>query len=204
VVCDEYAIPIAADAVAPTAADVRVGVYAMPGMVELEALDAQERPIGHGPAIAQVRIAPQTALREQPQQPTQFNLGDKIMLTGYSMSPAFPVEGHAWEITLYWKALMWIPHNYTVFIHLVNPDDELVSQVDEQPLQGEYPTRFWQMGEIVRDAHQLALPQELPSGAYYLHIGLYLLDTGARLPVVGADPPLDYVRLGPISIQGSR
>ena len=90
--------------------------------------------------------------------------------------------------------------DYTVFIHLINNLGEMVAQIDEQPVSGCYPTHLWQLHEQVKDPHHLPLPHDLPSGEYWLKIGLYLLDAGERLPVVGADPPATSVSLGPVHV----
>jgi hypothetical protein len=52
-------------------------------------------------------------------------------------------------------------------------------------MNGTYPTTLWQPGEFVHDVYTLSLPPDLPAGDYVLEVGLYLADTGARLPVVG-------------------
>ena len=36
------------------------------------------------------------------------------------------------------------------------------------------------------DRHGLLLPQSLPAGVYTLHVGMYFLETGERLPVMGS------------------
>lgn len=41
-------------------------------------------------------------------------------------------------------------------------------------------------GEVVRDPYLVQLAAELPPGDYRLHVGLYLLATMARLPVLDA------------------
>ena len=41
----------------------------------------------------------------------------------------------------------------------------------------------WAPGEYVRDEHRLILPNDLPAGDYRLIVGMYLPDSGERLPV---------------------
>jgi hypothetical protein len=48
-----------------------------------------------------------------------------------------------------------------------------------------YPTTLWQLASLSAIWHTLGLPLDLPPGDYALEVGLYLADTGARLPVVG-------------------
>ena len=105
-------------------------------------------------------------------------------------------------VDLYWKPLARLTHNYTVFVHLIDAEGAMVAQVDEQPVQGDYPTRLWIPEETVRDAHTLMLPADLPEGHYTLNVGLYLVATGERLEIIGADPPQTAVTLGPIAIAG--
>jgi len=54
----------------------------------------------------------------------------------------------------------------------------------------------------VRDSHTLALPADLATGAYRLEVGLYLVETGERLEIIGSDPPETAVTLDPVEITG--
>jgi hypothetical protein len=77
--------------------------------------------------------------------------------------------------------------DYTIFVQLLNAQDQLITSWDAQPLSGQYPTSRWQTGEIVVDEFALPLPEELPSGQYRLVAGMYDLATGQRLPATGDD-----------------
>jgi 4-amino-4-deoxy-L-arabinose transferase-like glycosyltransferase len=202
VVADDYTLTVARDAEVPTAAILRVGIYNPPGVENLPVYDAQGREIGASPEIGRVRIVATKAARYQPQQELQVNLDHKVMLAGYDLAPQVPTAGEPWEVTLYWKALAPMPKDYTVFVHLVDDVGKMAAQFDQQPLGGDYPTHLWQMGETIKDVHQLPLPADLPAGEYRLNIGLYLLETGERLFVVDAAPPANMVTLGPAHIKG--
>jgi hypothetical protein len=51
-------------------------------------------------------------------------------------------------------------------------------------VQGTFPTSQWTPGETVVDPYLVQLSADLPPGDYRIHVGLYLLATGQRLPVV--------------------
>ena len=44
--------------------------------------------------------------------------------------------------------------------------------------------RDWSAGEVVRDRYDLTIPVDAPQQGYTVMTGLYLPDTGQRLPVV--------------------
>ncbi len=74
--------------------------------------------------------------------------------------------------------------DYTVFVHLVNANGEIVAQGDGPPMGGSYPTGLWDRDEEITDGHIIHIPQDLPSGQYQILVGLYNLDTLVRLPVL--------------------
>ena len=39
----------------------------------------------------------------------------------------------------------------------------------------------------MRDQHSIAIPPEVPAGEYRLDVGMYLVSTGERLPVLGEE-----------------
>ena len=201
VVVDDYTIPIAADAVAPTAASIRVGAYDKPGENSLPAIDAQGENIGSSIEVTRVRVGPAVAADYDPQRPLDANLDNKVMLIGYDLDPTTPAPGGSWQVTLYWRAQSRMSRDYTVFVHLIDAQGNLIAQRDEQPLQGEYPTQFWQVGEKISDSHRLELPRTLPGGIYNLRVGLYDLETGDRLVVAELDTPVNYVDLGSFAIR---
>ena len=76
--------------------------------------------------------------------------------------------------------------NYTVFVHLSGPDEQIWGQHDGQPVESTFPTAEWVPGQIVVDQHQVEISAQAPDGTYKLLTGLYDSTTGQRLAVSGA------------------
>jgi len=72
--------------------------------------------------------------------------------------------------------------DYTLFLHLLDAEGEIVQQFDAPPVGGWYPTGYWHPGEVVGDEHRLAFDPALEPGIYRLVGGLYRAD-GRRLPL---------------------
>jgi hypothetical protein len=113
--------------------------------------------------------------------------GDQIRLLGYSLPSGGKTQGNSLGLTLYWQALAPVKADYTVFVHLLDGDDQIRGQGDGPPLGGFYPTSFWDPGEVVVDERQVLLDNDAPAGTYRLAVGLYLQSTGERLAVDGDD-----------------
>ena len=110
---------------------------------------------------------------------------DRIELTGYDLPVKAWQPGDIVPLTLFWQASQALPADYSVFVHLVGSDGQIVAQTDSGPAGGSRPTGSWQPGEAIVDRHGLSLPAEIASGEYQIRVGLYLPSTGGRLPVVG-------------------
>ena len=52
-------------------------------------------------------------------------------------------------------------------------------------MNGEAPTTTWLPGEVIKDEYRLFVPPELPPGEYSLIVGMYIAETGQRLPLAG-------------------
>lgn len=131
-------------------------------------------------AIARNRTPPTTS------HPLSITLGSQVALVGYDVKPQLSnLKSRMVELTLHWQALREMDESYTVFVHLVNSSGAVRAQQDNAPMNGSYPTTLWQPGEFVSDVYTLSLPPDLPAGDYVLEVGLYLADTGVRLPIAG-------------------
>lgn len=113
-------------------------------------------------------------------------LGDEIRLQGYS--PALP-DPAATELslTLFWQALRRPQTDYTIFLQVLDGQNQRLSGFDAQPLGQVYPTSFWPAGEQIRHTMPVSLPPDAPPGSYRLVGGMYDFQTGQRLPVLQAD-----------------
>lgn len=92
-------------------------------------------------------------------------------------------------LTLYWRAETGPEVNYTVFTHLLDPDETVIVNADHAPPK---PSRGWVPGEIIADAVSLSIPPGLPPGEYRVELGLY--DAAGpdfpRLPLAGGETRL--------------
>jgi hypothetical protein len=134
---------------------------------------------------------------------TEGNLGSVARLVGYDPSPPLQATaGTTLPLTLTWEATGIFDQDYKVFIHLVGGDKRPLTQADRQPVGGEYPTTFWDIGERLGDPYQLAIPSDLPPGEYELLVGMYLPSTGERLPLLGTDGQVlgDSISLGEVTV----
>jgi mannosyltransferase len=94
-------------------------------------------------------------------------LGYHLSKLGYEHQPEEPLHpGDILHLTLYWQALGEIDADVTLTLQLLDQSGTPVVSRDVQPVGGAYPPTTWELGEIVRDQHNLLLPAELPSGRY--------------------------------------
>jgi hypothetical protein len=83
------------------------------------------------------------------------------------------------DVTLTWQTQVPMNRSYTIFVHLLNEDGELIAQLDRPP--DGYLTSDWQEGEIVIDRLRLELPSGMQAGAYFIQSGFYYLPTQERI-----------------------
>ena len=120
--------------------------------------------------------------------PQTANLAHQVEFLGYDLPVTRVSAGETLPLTLYWRALSPMDTSYTVFNHLVGPDDEIVGQWDAIPVQGTLPTTQWVKGEVIEDVHQIPIRDDAAPGTpSRIIIGLYDPATGQRLDVVEAE-----------------
>ncbi len=106
---------------------------------------------------------------------------ERIKLEGW----ASEVEGQELLVTLAWESQKLLDENYTVFVHVMDNNGNMISQVDREP-RG-YPTSDWRLSEVVIDQFLLQIPNdELSDQDYIIKTGFYYLPTleGLGEPVV--------------------
>lgn len=124
--------------------------------------------------------------------PVRFNFGDKIALVGYKMDTRTVRPGETLTLTLYWEALAEMEENYSVFAYIRGEAPGIWARKDSWPVEGLAPTAVWRVGQQVVDPYSLTLDVHTPPGVYDVEVGLYLSQTGERLPLLAEDGfPLD-------------
>jgi hypothetical protein len=84
-------------------------------------------------------------------------------------------------VTLAWQGQTELTASQRVFLHLLGPDGDLLTQSDGEPANWTRPTTGWAPGEIVMDQRVLTIPGDAVSGEYTLLTGLYNPANGERL-----------------------
>jgi hypothetical protein len=125
-------------------------------------------------------------------------INQPFLLYGYSLQSDQLQAGGQLELTLFWQAEEPAQRPYTVFNHIVDKSGSLVAQQDSWPVNGQWPPTCWQAGDKIVDTYLIKLPDDLPSGSYYLYSGLYDAQSGVRVPLQDGS---DTFQLGQITIQ---
>ena len=112
---------------------------------------------------------------------------------GYALSSESKLEpGDDFALDLAWLAAHPTDERYTVFVQLVGPTNPATgspvwAQQDRQPGNGTYATDEWRVGERIVEQFDLKIPEQALPGAYRIQMGMYLLETGERVPLLQAD-----------------
>ncbi|MCL4490142.1 MAG: glycosyltransferase family 39 protein [Chloroflexi bacterium] len=129
----------------------------------------------------------------------QASFGSAISLAGYNLSATTVKPGETLKATLVWQARGKTDKPYTIFVHLLDKDNNVVAQKDAEPLGGTRPTTGWVANEYLTDTFDLALKADVPAGEYHIEIGWYDAKDPAfaRLPVLDENgvPAGDHVIL---------
>jgi len=126
------------------------------------------------------------------QHPLQVNLGNEVELLGYDLDRTSAKPGDSLHLTLYWRALPCpepveggcMDASYTVFTHLLDRESRIWGQKDNVPQAGTYPTTLWVEGEVMADEYEIVVKPDAPPGQYVIEVGMYLPQSGQRLPVL--------------------
>jgi len=135
--------------------------------------------------------APPSAEELEIAHPQRADLGAELRFLGYNLPETRFQPGDTMILVLFWQALAGIDRDYTVFTHLIDHDGVVWGQKDSWPVDDSYPTSQWAQDDVIEDPYEIVISPDTPSGDYRLEVGMYLLETGERLPVTdGTGSPL--------------
>ncbi len=202
---DEHTISIPADA-PPMVYQLQVALYDPRTLAHLRQ-DGVSGWEGEQIVLQQIHV-----VRSSPVEPSSYHslgepvFGGVITLVGYRLNTDRFQPGQTIELTLIWRANRRIDHDYTVFTHLIDANQNQAAGHDSMPLNGQYPTSDWLIGEEIVDSHPIALPANLPPGRYHLAFGLYDAKTLQRLDATakGWSGPRSQIDLDDVPIQVGR
>jgi hypothetical protein len=116
---------------------------------------------------------PPNLLTMQPIGPV--TLEGAVSLMGYEISPTEP--GGPLVVFTLWRVETELPADLSVFVHLVDSTETIVSQHDGF----DAGATTLQRGDVVLQRHILPLSDSLPTAEYTLFLGLYERNTDRRL-----------------------
>ena len=176
--------------------------------LQLEVLDGRGDSLGAVVSLGRVKVEVEERLFKlprPPQHPLRVRLGDGISLLGYDIEQASVRPGGTVSLTLYWQCDEPVDDNYTVFVHLLDPEGQVQGQQDLAPMGGRAPTGGWVAGQVIVDRYAVPLAAHAPAGRYQIEAGMYDPRTLARLPAWDAEGhrlPNDRVLLAEVAVGG--
>jgi len=197
IVPDTREIGLPAD-IPPGRYRLELGVYQPEDLEHLAVTDEEGNHLGDRVVLDYVQVREATAEPFSPQHLVEADLGNVAKLWGYDVDTKIAKAGDTLHLVLYWIAQEGLEEDYTVFTHLIDNVGGIWGQRDNQPVNGFYPTSFWDEEDVVRDEYELTIDPDAPPGRYQIEVGMYVLATGRRLPVMDENGPVegDRVLLG--------
>jgi hypothetical protein len=105
-----------------------------------------------------------------------------LWITGMNV-PDHLAAGQPLAISIRWEVTQTLYEDYTVFYHLLDQDNNLITQIDSALLTGNWTTSALVPNQPVTSLQTLTLPDNLRPGTYILEIGAYRLPSVQRVPV---------------------
>ncbi len=109
-----------------------------------------------------------------------------VTLRGYRWQNADWQPGGEAVLLTAWQAHAAQDRSLTLFVHLLDAGGQFVAGEDRLDV----PAHTWQSGDVFVQVQRLALPADLPPGAYWPEIGWYKRDDNTRLPILQNGQPI--------------
>ncbi len=158
--------------------------------------------------LAQLTIEGRPRVFEVPpiQHPLIANLSNRVEFLGYDLRSEEIRSGDTLSLTLYWKALAEMDTSYTVFVHVLDSENNVWGQRDSLPGGGTLPTTGWLPGEVIVDQYEVPIQPDAPPGRYVIEVGIYRAETGERLPIIDQKRQVvdDRILLEEVMVQDKR
>lgn len=135
------------------------------------------------------------------QHPLGSNFEGKIELIGYDLElpqTDYVGPGQTFTVTWVFRAMQSNLGVYQSFLH-VDTEGQRING-DHDPVDGMYPVRLWNEGDIVVDRQRVSVPATTPPGTYTMYIGFFRGES--RLKVLsGPKDDADRVLAGTVQIR---
>lgn len=180
--CDSYEVAVSREVENPLVVDVSLTLYTF---------GSGEKILAETATASILDIVPVGQVKLLPTDGPPIETGDAIPLASfdqglsivdYHWSSTTVSPGDVITVTVQWLASGPLDDNYTIFAHLLDESDQIVTQSDGLPRNGAYPTNFWGEKEIITDSRSFVIPADSDPGSLTLSTGLYILGENRRLP----------------------
>ena len=144
------------------------------------------------------------AVRDEPpaiQHPVDVSFDDRIELLGIDLDlphESYVGPGETFTITWYFRVLAPVPGSYQPFVHIDGPGMRING--DHVPVDGRYPVRLWEPGDIVVDRQELTVPANYRRGNLTIYMGFYAGESRLEVKRGPADEE-DRARAGVLPIR---
>ncbi|NPV07286.1 MAG: DUF2723 domain-containing protein [Anaerolineae bacterium] len=102
------------------------------------------------------------------------HLSQELELLGWEAPAQAVVPGEEVTVVLYWRPLEALSYPYSSYIHVLDAEGRPAwPGSDHRPGGVYYPADLWVPGQVIRDEHHLAVPEDAPPGTYRLLAGMY-------------------------------
>jgi 4-amino-4-deoxy-L-arabinose transferase-like glycosyltransferase len=137
----------------------------------------------------------------RPEHAVHVNFDNRVELIGYDLglpNGTYVGPGQAFTITWYFQVRAPVPGNYQPFVHIDGPGERING--DHEPVNGRYPMRLWEPGDIIVDRQELRVPANYRAGALTIYMGFYAGEQ--RLPILdGPEDDVDRARCGVVYVR---
>ena len=157
--CEWVPLEIQQEAVVPRAYDLRIGLF-LPDGADIS-YTTPEGELSHYLVVDKIGVT----------QPIDNDLSPVAQVDewGALMDYQTQLEGGTFTLDLTWLAWRPTAVPYTYYLHVLDAEGNVVEQLDRPPMNGLFPTSFWQAGVLFTDTLSL----EVPSEAARFRFGVY-------------------------------
>lgn len=153
--------------------------------------------------IAPAYHPPQWSERGDVSHPLEVTFGDEFRLLGYDFSPSSLEPGQTVYLMLYLEVIRPPTRDWSLFVHLVDDLEIILTQDDRYPQQGLTRATSLQPGQRWVEIYRLRVPETAISPARLsFKMGFYDLRTWERMSVTGKEGQAlgDHVSFGEIAL----